>query len=226
MVGCSSGAAVLQRKLLRIPGRVASTGERSNGDVVGPDVVGVSVATELVVGRDHIRPIAADEPDQPARGFVQVGLPEAPWVAVANSAHHVRVVVAQVLPFSHAEDVHGRFQLGRPELTEPSVIVLGIQFGHDDLAHFAARAGDQDHATPFGHRLGHRATGSNRLVVRVRVHRHQGRAVVRRIGGHGQGMLAQPVLLVRVVRARTRPRCAHDRSTSATPARRLLAFGG
>ena len=138
---------MLGRELLRIPGRVAGTRERPDRDVVGPDVVRVPVAAEVVVGRDDVGLVAADEPDQPAGGLVQVGLPEAARVAVPGPTHHVRVVVAEVLPLGHAEDAHRRLELGGPELAEPAVVVRGVHLGHDDLAHLAARAGDQDDPT-------------------------------------------------------------------------------
>ena len=72
-----AGAAVLRGELLRVPRRVAGPRERPDRDVVGPDVVGVAVAAEVVVGRHDVRLVAADEPDQPAGGLVEIGLPEA-----------------------------------------------------------------------------------------------------------------------------------------------------
>ncbi len=185
---------MLGRELLRVPGRVAGAGERTDRDVVGPDVVGVSVAAEFVVGRYDVRLVAPDEPDQPAGGFVQICQPEGARVAVARPTHHVRVVIAQALPFRHAKDAHGCFQLGRSELAEPPVVVRRVHLGHDDLAHLAAGAGDQDDPAALGDGLGHRSSGADRLVVGVGVHGHQGQAVARRVGRHGPAMLSQPVL--------------------------------
>ena len=70
-------ASVLGRELLGVPGRVARPGEGADRDLVGPDVVRVSVATEVVVGGDDVGPVAADQPGEPADRLVQVGLPEA-----------------------------------------------------------------------------------------------------------------------------------------------------
>ena len=54
-------------ELLRVPGRVAGPLERPDRDVVGPDVVGMAVAAELVVGRDDVRLVAAGPARSAAR---------------------------------------------------------------------------------------------------------------------------------------------------------------
>ena len=60
-------------ELRRIPGGVAGAVEGADRDVVGPDVVGVAVAAERVVGRHDVRLVAAararsaDRPPRPGR---------------------------------------------------------------------------------------------------------------------------------------------------------------
>ncbi len=172
-------------ELLRIPGRVARPLERADRDVVGPDVVGVAVAAELVVGRDDVGLVAADQPGQPAGGLVEVGLPERARVAVAVGAHHPGVAIAEVLPLGDAEDAHRPLELAGPDLAEAAVVVGRVHVRDDDLAELAAGAGHEDHAVAGLDRLGHRAAGPDRLVVGMGVDGHQGRAVARGVCRHG-----------------------------------------
>ena len=179
-------------ELLRVPGRVAGPLERADRDVVGPDVVGMAVPAELVVGRDDVGLVAADQPDQPPGGLVEVGLPERARIAVAVRAHHPGVAVAEVLPLGHAEVAHRPLELAGPDLAEAPVVVGRVHVGDDDLAELAARAGHEHDAVPGLDGLGHRAAGPDRLVVGVGVDGHQGRAMARWSSVVMLGMLAQP----------------------------------
>ena len=173
---------MLRRELLRVPGRIAGPLERPDRDEVGPDVVRVAVAAEVVVGRHDVGLVAAHEPDQPADRLVEVGLPEAARVVVPGPAHHVRVVVAEVLPLGHAEVGHRPLELDGPELAEPPVVLGRVHLRDDDLALLAAGAGDQDDAVAGLDGLDHRPARADRLVVGVGVDGHEGRAV----GGGGR----------------------------------------
>ena len=165
---------------------------------MGPDVVGVAVAAELVVGRDDVRLVAPHQPGEPAGRLVDVGLPERARIAVAVRAHHPGVAVAEVLPLGHAEETHRPFQLAGPDLAQAAVVVGRVHVGDDDLAELAACPGHEDDAVAGLHRLGHRPAGPDRLVVGVGVDGHQGRAMARRSSVVMLGMLAHPVLPVRV----------------------------
>ena len=72
------------------------------------------------------------------------------------------------------------------------MVVGRVHLGHDDLAELAARARDEHDAMACGDGLGHGPTGADRLVVRVGVDGHQGRAMARGVGRHGVPMLAHP----------------------------------
>ena len=108
---------------------------------------------------------------------------KAPRVAVPRPAHHVRVLVAQVLPLGDAERPHRPLQLAGPDLAQAAVVLGRVHLGDDDLAHLAAGAGHEHDAPARAHGEGHRAAGPDRLVVGVGVHRHQGEHV----GGVGTG---------------------------------------
>ena len=157
-----------------------------------PDVVGVAVAAEAVVGRDHVGLIAPDEPGEAARGLVEVGLPERPGIIVAGPAHHVRVAVAEVLPLGDPELVHRQLEFHGPEFAEPAVVVRGVERGDHDLALLAPGAGDEDDPMAVGDGLGDRAARADRLVVGVGVDGHQGQAV--RLGRIGR-IAAVPFLI-------------------------------
>ena len=164
-------------ELGRIPRRVAGAVEGADGDVVGPDVIGMTVAAERVVGRHDVRLVAAHEPGQPTGRLVEVRLPERARVAVAVRAHHPGVAVAEVLPLGDAEEAHGPLELAGPDLAETTVVVLRVHVRHDDLAELAARAGHQHDSPAIRDRPGHRPAGPDRLVVGVGVDGHQRRAM-------------------------------------------------
>ena len=146
-------------------------------DIVGPDVIGMPVSAELVVGRDDVRPVLPDQPRQPSGRLVQVRHPVRARVAIAVGAHHPRVAIAEVLPLGDAEDPHRPLQLAGPDLAEASMVVRRVHLGDDDLAQLAAGAGDQDDPMAGLDGLGHRPTGPDRFVVGMGVDGHQRRAV-------------------------------------------------
>ena len=144
------------------------------------------VAAEVVVGGDDIGLVATDEPDETAGGLVEVGLPERARIVIAGATHHVRVVVAEVLPLGDAQHAHGPFQLDGPHLPEAPVVLRGVQLGDHDLAHLAAGAGDEDDATTLGDGLRHRAAGPDGLVVGVGMDGHES-GDVGGLGRRGRG---------------------------------------
>jgi hypothetical protein len=139
----------------------------------------MAVSTELVVGRDDVGLVSADQPDEPAGGLVEVGSPEAARIEIADATHHVRVAVAEVLPLGDAQLAHRPLELGGPELGKPAMVVGRVHLGDDDLAHLAPRARHEDHAPAGRYCLCHRAAGADRLVVGVGVDGHEGRHVGR-----------------------------------------------
>ena len=155
---------------------------------MGPDVVGVAVPAELVVGRDDVGLVAADEPHQAARRLVEIGPPEGARVEVPGPTHHVRVVVAEVLPLGHAQDPHRPFQLAGPDLGQPAVVVGRVHLRDDDLALLAARAGHEHDSPAGGDGLGHRAARPDRLVVGVGVDGHEGGSMGDLVGGAEEGV--------------------------------------
>jgi hypothetical protein len=152
-----------------------------------PDVVGMAVPAEVVIGRQNVRAVGPDQPDEPASGLVEVGLPERAGVEVPDPAHHVRVAIAEVLPFRDTEVGHRRFELGRPDLAEATMVVRGVHLWNDDLPELAACAGDEDDTVAVADRLGHDAAGPDRLVVGVGVGGHEGE-------GHRGILAADPYL--------------------------------
>ena len=133
---------------------------------------------------------------------------------------------------------------------EPTVVVGRVHVGDDDLAHLAARAGDEDDAQARGHGLGHRAAGPDRLVVGVGVDGHERRDVGRSawrgcyrgrasseprgrtFGGRGPGTCIDapvssdngrsPMVPPGTPARRARPLASgHDRKHRASPPRRL-----
>ena len=179
------GALALE--LLRVPGRVAGPRHGPDRDVVDPDVVGMAVAAEGVVRRHDVGLVLADEPHEPAGRVVEIGLPEVPRIEVPRPAHHVGVAVAEVLPLGHAELAHRGLELAGPDLAEPPMVVGRVHLLHDDLAHLAAGAGDDDDAVAGLDGLGHRAAGADRLVVGVGMDRHERESVRVGHGRHGIG---------------------------------------
>ncbi len=159
---------------------------------VGLRFAGATVPTELVVRRDDVGLVSADEPGQAPRRGIDVGRPEVARVEVARPTHHVGVAIAEVLPLGDAEDGHRPLELDRPDLAEPAMVLGRVHVRDDDLAHLAAGAGDEDDAMPGGDGLGHRAAGADRLVVGVGVDGHEGGSVgaarVARRGVVGRGV--------------------------------------
>jgi hypothetical protein len=164
---------MLGGELLRVPLGVAGPLEGPDPDIVGPDVVGMAVAAEGVIGRHDVRPVLANEPGHAARGLVEVGLPEAPRIDVPDAAHHVRVAVAEVLPLGDPEVGHGRLQLRGPDLPQPAVILGGVHLRDDDLALLTSGARHEHHPVALLDRLCHQATRTDRLVVGVGVRGHE-----------------------------------------------------
>ena len=184
-----SRPAMLGGQLLRVPGRIAGPLEGADRDVVGPDVVGVAVPAEVVVGRDDVGLVAPDEPrragrpprrGRPARSSAGRGCPADPSCrsrGSRGSPTRSRRGCAIARSSSPA-----RISPSRRWFSGVSIV------RDDDLAHLAARAGDEDDPMAGRDGLGHRAAGPDRLVVGVGVDGHQGGAMgAARIGVGGGG---------------------------------------
>jgi len=117
--------------------------------------------------------VLPDEPRQAPRGLVEVGLPERPGVLVPDPTHHVRVAIAEVLPLRDAQIAHRRLELGGSKLAEAAVVGGRVHLGDDDLAHLAARAGDEHDPAAVLYGLGHRASRSDRLIVGMGMDGHE-----------------------------------------------------
>ena len=149
--------------------------ERGDGDVVRLQVIGVVVPGVGEV-RDHdLRAEPLDQLDQARRDHV-VGLPvEGARVLVLRPAVHPRVAVAERLHVRHAERLGGHLQLAEPDARDV-VGIVALLAGLDvagRVAELAVRAGDEHRPDAFGRVAGEGDPGAVRLVVGVRVHRHQ-----------------------------------------------------
>ena len=142
----ASARPVASGELLRVPAGVAGPRNGPDRDVVGPDVVGMAVAAEVVVGRDDIGLVLADEPHEPAGGVVEVGLPEVPRIAGSPAGPSCPSRGSRGSPTRSRRGRPSRLQLARPDLAQPAVVVGRVHLLDDDLAHLAAGAGDEDDA--------------------------------------------------------------------------------
>ena len=160
---------------------------------MGPDVVGVAVAAERVVGRHHVGLVDAHEPGQ-AAARPRRGRP------ARSSADRG----SRRCPSSPSRDSPGsptRSRPGRPSRASSSPARIsprrrwlsGVSISGTTISPSSPRVhGDEHDAMARGDGLGHGPTGADRLVVRVGVDGHQGRAMARGVGRHGVPMLAHP----------------------------------
>ena len=66
---------------------------RPNGDPMRLNVIGMPVATEVVVRHNHLRADLADDLDELRRRDLKVGLPEAAGILIRGCVHHPGVAV-------------------------------------------------------------------------------------------------------------------------------------
>jgi hypothetical protein len=90
--------------------------ERLDGQVVDGDVIGVAVGAGLVEGHDHRRPEVPDHRDDPANGFVRIGIDERAPVFIFGCAIHTRIAVAQEKNLVDADHGGGLPQLAFADL--------------------------------------------------------------------------------------------------------------
>ena len=138
-----------------------------HADPVHLDVVGVAVAAVVVVDREHVGLLVAEDRGQPLGGLVDVGLPERPSGVVLGRAHHPGVDVAEELDPLDAEDLGRRAR--SPARAARQSVSPSSRKPSCDLAVLAPGGEHEDDAVPVGGRLGHRAAGGDRLVVGVGV---------------------------------------------------------
>ena len=81
------------RRVVELRHDVAGLLDRANRDPVRLNVIGMSVAAEVVVGHHDLRADFADDLDELRRGNLEVGLPEAARILVGRRVHHPGVAV-------------------------------------------------------------------------------------------------------------------------------------
>jgi hypothetical protein len=158
---------------------VRDLGDSRRGDVVDPDVVGVAVAAELVVGDDDLRLDLAQHVGEGCGLLLHGALDEGSRVRVGRDVDH-----AGVAPAADAaeEAVVGDTQCGargsqlRDAVAAQLVGGVGGQFAQacrDDLALFAEGAGDHSDVHAERGIAGDRAACPQTLVIGMRVDQQQ-----------------------------------------------------
>ena len=150
---------------------------------VGLDVVGVSVAAELVVGHQHLRPDLTDDLDEQVRGREQVRAPEGALldvlagdgVAVLVPGHPAVAEVAGAAEepvVGDPELLHGVGELGDAVPAQAVLLVRGevCEVGDQHLPLLAEGAGHQRDLRAPCDVLRHRGALTDRLVVGMGVH--------------------------------------------------------
>ena len=154
--------------------RVGRRLERGHRDVVAHDVVGVGVAAVLVVRREHVRPEAADQPDQRLGRDLRVHQPE---TALRERRLGVALGPAGVDEpepvLAYAEDLASRLHLLSANGGHVREHVGAIHLRVQDRAALATRAGDHVHVDPLRDVPGRGGSALARLVVGMGVHVHQ-----------------------------------------------------
>ena len=145
-------------------------------DPVHLDVVGVAVAAVVVVGRDDVGLLLAEDHRQAGGSLVERGLRERPGHLAGRRAHHPRVHVAEELDPVDAQEPGRLVGLGGAADRQGLAVVQHARHG---LAVLAPRRDHEHHPVPEGLRLGHRPGGRDGLVVGVRVEGDEGRHVRR-----------------------------------------------
>ncbi len=169
-------------ELERLPGvagvgvRVGVTGalERRHGDVVDPQVVGMRIAALIVgIGDDHLRPLPADDGDQPADGLVERGVGERVGMLVGLGVGHARVAITEHDHLVVADDLGRPGQLATPDRRQVGDHLGPVHGRVEDVAGLAPGARDQHRAHSLGVIAGNGAGPLRRLVVGMSVNREQ-----------------------------------------------------
>ncbi len=151
-------------------GRVATRSVRELGrphtDSMDLDVVGMAVATALVVGGEHLGMFLVEDRGQAPRRFLDVGGPERSLGVVGRQVDHARVAVAEELHASDTEDLSGADCFFGAPFAE---LLRRFEHAVVDLAEIAARREHEHHAMAGVGRERERASRQDGFVVRMRV---------------------------------------------------------
>ena len=124
---------------LGVPVGVACTIEGQDRNVVHSEVIGVRVSRLVIaVGDDHLGTGPADDGNQTANRFVQIGLMEAIRMIVGLGFSHPRVAVAEHLDLIETNNSRRRRQLGLAHCSDQLTFLLRLQ-PVERLARFAQR---------------------------------------------------------------------------------------
>src|ERR1022692_1736490 len=137
------------------------------------DMVGVAVPSVSVISEDNMGAETADLGDDLFRDFVYGAHPERVGEEVGWRVEHAGVAVAEELDLVHLEDATRLAQFGLANLGETR---SGGLLGHvriDDGRELAIGAADHTGLHTSIGVCGERATHGDRLVIAVRVHRHE-----------------------------------------------------
>src|SRR6266536_3020554 len=91
--------------------RVADRVEGGHGDLMGAEVVGMRVAAALVVGEHDLRPLLADDPDEPPDRLVEIGVDEGVGMPVGLGVGHAGVAIPEEVVLADVEDLQRLGQL-------------------------------------------------------------------------------------------------------------------
>ena len=134
-------------------------------------MVGVRVPLLVVaVGDDHLRPLAADDRNQPAHGLVEVSVGEGAGILVLGCIGHARVAVAQHDDLVVADEIGGPGQLLHADVVQTLSDLRPVHRRVEDVARFAAGTAHQHGVHAFVVVLVHGCGPLRRLVVGVGVH--------------------------------------------------------
>src|SRR5580704_12618966 len=151
----------------------ASRLDGKQGSAVGLDVIRVAVAAVTVICDHKVRAEAADLSDDLAHGLVDRHHPEGVGKEVGGRAGHSRVAVAEELDLIHLEDATRLAQFAFADFGEVWARALLGHVRVDDGRELAIRTADDTRSHPAIRIRSESATHGDRLVITMRVHRHQ-----------------------------------------------------
>src|ERR1700736_4751670 len=147
--------------------------EGADGHSVSLDVIGMRVATKLVLCNHHLGTDPAHDLDQPGDRFFFVGLPEGLRLPVPGQAGHARVLVTEEDELVDAEDLDRVAQLPFADGREPWRSLLGVKVFIEDLSDLATGRGDQRRPHTLRAVASQRSAHPDGFVVRVRLDRKE-----------------------------------------------------
>jgi hypothetical protein len=156
------------------PVPVAGRVERGHRDLVDADVVGVLVERALVaVGDQDLRLLPADDLDELPDRLAERCVGEVVAVCVRLGAGHARVAVPEQVQLVVADRIDAGAQLGHAHRAEVGSHLGRVGGRVEDVALLAAGAAHERGADALARVARHRARALRRLVVGMRVHRHE-----------------------------------------------------